>query len=139
MSPEKKSILNSIIATIGPSCNTPERLLKLKNAGVGIFRVNMSHSSLEDLKKFAQIGIEYDLKIGLDTEGAQIRTVLKGIDLFEIKKGDIFRIYDHLFSDNTSKAIALYPEGVISQLDIGGLVRLAFNGASAVIENKTSS
>jgi len=139
MSPEKKSILNSIIATIGPSCNTPERLLKLKNAGVGIFRVNMSHSSLEDLKKFAQIGIEYGLQIGLDTEGAQIRTVLKGIHLLEIKKGDIFRIYDHLFSDNTSKAIALYPEGVISQLDIGCLVRLDFNGASAVIENKTSS
>ena len=85
----EKNISNSIIATIGPSCNTPQKLLELKNAGVGIFRVNMSHSSLDDLKKFTQIGIENDLKIGLDTEGAQIRTVLKGIDLLEIKKGDI--------------------------------------------------
>ena len=81
MSSEEKSILNSIIATIGPSCNTPERLLELKNAGVGIFRVNMSHSSLEDLKKYTQIGFEYGLQIGFETEGAQIRTVLKGIVL----------------------------------------------------------
>ena len=139
MSPEKKSILNSIIATIGPSCNTPERLLKLKNAGVGIFRVNMSHSSLEDLKKFAQIGIDYGLQIGLDTEGAQIRTVLKGMDFFEIKKGDTFRIYDTYVSDDSSKIISLYPEGVQGQLDIGCLIRLDFNGASVVIENKTSS
>ena len=56
----------------------PEKLLELKKAGVEIFRVNMSHSGIKDLKKYAQIGIENNIKIGLDTEGAQIRTVLNG-------------------------------------------------------------
>ena len=99
----------------------------------------MSHSRLEDLKKYAQIGIENDLQIGLDTEGAQIRTVLQGMDLLEIRKDDTFRIYDSFISDNSSKIISLYPEGVIDQLDIGCLIRLDFNGASALIEKKTSS
>ena len=139
MPSEKKITLNSIIATIGPSCNTPEKLLELKKAGAGIFRVNMSHSRLEDLKKYAQIGIENDLQIGLDTEGAQIRTVLQGMDLLEIRKDDTFRIYDSFISDNSSKIISLYPEGVIDQLDIGCLIRLDFNGASVVVEKKTSS
>ena len=139
MSTEKKNIVNSIIATIGPSCNTVERLLELKNAGVGIFRVNMSHSSIEDLKNFMQIGIENDLQIGLDTEGAQIRTALKGIDLMKLTKGDTFLIYDDNVSEDLSNIIALYPRGILDQLEIGSLIRLDFNGASAVVENKTKS
>ena len=63
---KKEIILNSIIATIGPSCNSKKKLLELKKAGVTIFRVNMSHSSIEDLKKYAELGFENDIKIGLE-------------------------------------------------------------------------
>ena len=65
--------LFSIIATIGPSCNKIENLVKLKKAGVSIFRVNMSHSTIEDLKKIGRICLKNNIEIGLDTEGAQIR------------------------------------------------------------------
>ena len=99
----------------------------------------MSHSSLEDLKKFTQIGIEYGLQIGLDTEGAQIRTVLKGMDFFEIKKGDILEFMILLFLMIHQRQFRFILKVSKDQLDIGCLIRLDFNGASAVIENKTSS
>ncbi len=139
MQTENKNKVNSIIATIGPSCNTLDKLLALKNSGVEIFRVNMSHSSIEDLKKYTQIGMENDLRIGLDTEGAQIRTVLKGADLLEIIKGDTFRIYENNISDDLSKMISLYPKGILEQLEIGCLIRLDFNGACAIVENNANT
>ena len=139
MQTENKNKVNSIIATIGPSCNTLDKLLALKNSGVEIFRVNMSHSSIEDLKKYTQIGMENDLRIGLDTEGAQIRTVLKGTDLLEIIKGDTFRIYENKISDDLSKMISLYPEGILEQLEVGCLIRLDFNGACAIVENNANT
>ena len=70
-----------IIATIGPSCESINLLLQMKRSGVDIFRVNMSHSSIEDLIKFAKIGQENNLRIGLDTEGGQIRTFLNDRNL----------------------------------------------------------
>ncbi len=40
--------LAKIIATIGPASDSPEMVERLIRAGVGIFRVNFSHGSLED-------------------------------------------------------------------------------------------
>ncbi len=90
-----------IVATIGPSSSTPERIAALFEAGVDVFRINMSHTShamLADLHKMVRaqeavagrpIGILVDLqgpKIRLGTlpggsrilkEGEQVRFVRK--------------------------------------------------------------
>jgi pyruvate kinase len=39
-----------IIATLGPSSSSPERIAALIEAGVDVFRINMSHTSHEDLR-----------------------------------------------------------------------------------------
>lgn len=45
-----------IVATIGPASNSPEKLRELIKAGVDVFRLNMSHGTLEDhLKTIAKI------------------------------------------------------------------------------------
>ena len=134
-----KNLNSTLIATIGPSCDSLECLLELKKAGVDIFRVNMSHSTIEELKKYSKIGLENNIRIGLDTEGAQIRTNLKGKGNITIKKGDIIEIYDELDSKTNSKAFALYPNGTVSQLVEGCLIRLDFNGASIVVEKKKAT
>ena len=36
-----------IIATVGPACNTYEKLLALVNEGVNVFRLNFSHGTHE--------------------------------------------------------------------------------------------
>jgi pyruvate kinase len=37
-----------IVATIGPSCDTYEKMLELARAGVNVFRLNFSHGKNED-------------------------------------------------------------------------------------------
>src|SRR6478736_5167035 len=37
-----------IVATIGPACDTYEKMLELAKAGVNVFRLNFSHGSQED-------------------------------------------------------------------------------------------
>src|SRR6185295_10907750 len=40
-----------IVATVGPACDTYEKLLELVQAGVNVFRLNFSHGTHEDKKK----------------------------------------------------------------------------------------
>jgi len=40
-----------IVATVGPACDTLEKLLELAKAGVNVFRLNFSHGSYENKKE----------------------------------------------------------------------------------------
>lgn len=96
--------LSSIICTIGPSSNSPEKLLELIRAGMRVVRMNFSHGSHEyhcqtiqaARKAIAmyveQTGLPRTLAIALDTKGPEIRTgkLAGGNDRAEIelKTGD---------------------------------------------------
>ena len=43
-----------IVATVGPACDTYEKLLELVRAGVNVFRLNFSHGSHEDKAKIIE-------------------------------------------------------------------------------------
>src|SRR4249919_715728 len=40
-----------IVATVGPACDSYEKLLELAKAGVNVFRLNFSHGSYENKKE----------------------------------------------------------------------------------------
>ena len=40
-----------ILATLGPSSDSPEMIERLYHAGVDVFRINMSHASHEKMKE----------------------------------------------------------------------------------------
>ena len=44
-----------IIATIGPSCNDKETLQEMVDAGVGTFRINMSHGDIDSKKQLFKL------------------------------------------------------------------------------------
>lgn len=41
--------MTKVIVTLGPSTNTFEKVSMIKSKGVDFVRINMSHSTLEDL------------------------------------------------------------------------------------------
>ncbi len=85
-----------IVATLGPASNTPEMIDRLFMAGVDVFRVNMSHSSHDDLTRY--IGMIRDVEathgrpIGIlaDLQGPKLRIGRFATDDVTIKAGDTF-------------------------------------------------
>lgn len=68
-----------IIATVGPACDTFEKLLELVNAGVNVFRLNFSHGSHEKhaevISNIRKINEEYPFNIAIlaDLQGPKLR------------------------------------------------------------------
>ena len=68
-----------IVATVGPACDTYEKLLSLVKAGVNVFRLNFSHGSHEDkidvIDKIRTIikNEPYNIAILGDLQGPKIR------------------------------------------------------------------
>lgn len=86
-----------IIATLGPSSDTPEMIRKLFEAGADVFRLNMSHLDHKGLKRLhslvRQVEKEVDRPIGIlvDLQGPKLRigAMQEGGALLE--KGASFR------------------------------------------------
>ncbi|HRD58310.1 MAG TPA: pyruvate kinase [Ferruginibacter sp.] len=68
-----------IVATVGPACDTYDKLLELVKAGVNVFRLNFSHGSHEDKKAVIEnirkiIKTEpYNIAILGDLQGPKLR------------------------------------------------------------------
>ena len=64
-----------ILCTLGPSSMNDWVIKRLESLGVSLFRVNLSHTKIDDLPKVIRKIQGYtSVPICLDTEGAQIRT-----------------------------------------------------------------
>lgn len=80
-----------IIATLGPACNTPEKLSQLIDAGARIFRLNFSHGDASSFISIIDMIRQLELKHGVpitilqDLAGPKIRigTLEEGTVSFE--------------------------------------------------------
>ena len=64
-----------IIATLGPSSFFEDVVKKMDLFGVNIFRINLSHTNINEFKKIInKVKNWTDKTIAPDTEGAQLRT-----------------------------------------------------------------
>ncbi len=100
-----------IVATVGPACNTYEKLLALVKAGVDVFRLNFSHGTHEDHLKVMQmvqkINEEHRLHIGTlaDLQGPKLRVGKIKDNALPLKKGDIITIVNDINAEGTKDAI----------------------------------
>jgi len=68
-----------IVATVGPACDTYEKLLELVRAGVNVFRLNFSHGTHEDKAKIIEhirninLTEPYNISILADLQGPKLR------------------------------------------------------------------
>jgi pyruvate kinase len=115
-----------IIVTLGPATNTERDLRKIKDKGVDFVRINLSHSSLDDLEYYIHLSKKVGIPFIIDTEGSQVRTGrLEGGKLY-FKQNDVVRIFAKEISGN-GKKICLKPGYVIEQLEVGDLIHIDFD------------
>ena len=87
-----------IVATLGPASAEPKMLERLFEAGVDVFRINMSHSSHEVAKKLhgavrgAEVAFRRPIGILADLQGPKFRLGdFAGGRVF-VKEGDVFKL-----------------------------------------------
>src|SRR5215510_7858944 len=84
-----------IVATVGPACDTYEKLLQLVQAGVNVFRLNFSHGSHEDkariIEHIRKINKTepYNIAILGDLQGPKLRVGEIENGGLKIEPGDI--------------------------------------------------
>jgi pyruvate kinase len=84
-----------IVATVGPACDTYDKLLQLVKAGVNVFRLNFSHGTHEDKAKIIQMinrmneEEPYNVSILADLQGPKLRVGDLQNGLLEINNADI--------------------------------------------------
>ena len=116
-----------IISTIGPSSKSPTLIKKLYDKGMNVVRINMSHTSIADMKEVIKdikaINKEVASSIGImiDTQGPEIRTANFDEDI-ELTKGDEVL----LVSENLKKKNQIIVDNLshIKGLKVGGKISL---------------
>ncbi|PSK92648.1 pyruvate kinase [Taibaiella chishuiensis] len=84
-----------IIATVGPACDSYEKLLELVHTGVNVFRLNFSHGSHEKhaevIANIRKINAEYPFNIAIlaDLQGPKLRVGDIQDDALLLQKGEV--------------------------------------------------
>ncbi len=87
-----------IIATVGPASCSPERLAELWEAGVDVFRLNMSHGEQADHERVVaairalEERVRRPIAIMADLQGPKLRIDVFGNGAIELKEGATFTL-----------------------------------------------
>lgn len=104
-----------IVATVGPSCDTYEKLLELVKAGVNVFRLNFSHGSHEDkltiIEHIRNINKTepYNISILADLQGPKLRVGEIENNALEVKVGDVLTFTNERCIGTLEKIYVSYP------------------------------
>jgi pyruvate kinase len=105
-----------IVATVGPACNTYEKLLTLVEEGVNVFRLNFSHGNqeqhlqvIEHIKKI-NTTFAFNIAILADLQGPKLRIGEIENNGLELKKGDEFYFTNEKCMGNLEHIYMSYPD-----------------------------
>lgn len=105
-----------IIATVGPACNTYEKLLALVQEGVNVFRLNFSHgtheqhqSVMEHIKNINRT-FPFNIAILADLQGPKLRVGDIQDNALDLKKGDTFFFTNEKCVGTMEQVYISYPD-----------------------------
>lgn len=104
-----------IVATVGPACDTYEKLLELVKCGVNVFRLNFSHGAHDDKKKIIdfirEINIKepYNIAILGDLQGPKLRVGEMENGAIEVVPGDILTFTNEKLVGTKDRIYVSYP------------------------------
>ncbi len=105
-----------IIATVGPSCDTYEKLIELVRAGANVFRLNFSHGSQENKKKIIEHirrinkTEPYNISIIGDLQGPKLRIGEIKADAIDLKFGDVLTFTNEKIVGTKERIYVSYPD-----------------------------
>lgn len=104
-----------IVATVGPACDTYEKLLELVKCGVNVFRLNFSHGNHEDKRKIIENiraitkNEPYNIAILADLQGPKLRVGDLEDGKILLKSGDRFVFTTEKMVGTKDKIYVSYP------------------------------
>lgn len=122
-----------IVATLGPATSSPEMIDALINAGVNIFRLNMSHAPHDWVRtvvasiRAASDARQKHIGILMDTQGPAIRTGDLSVPL-NLKPGQKFTLTVRGERSEEEHSVDVNYENFINDISVGDVVLLD-NGA----------
>ncbi|MCX5829732.1 MAG: sulfate adenylyltransferase [Deltaproteobacteria bacterium] len=115
-----------ILCTLGPSSLNEKAIVMMDELGVDLFRINLSHTDLDELEGIIMYIRQYTSKpICLDTEGAQVRTGLMENGKTFMENNSTVKLVTEQLTGN-AHIIPLKPESVFPQIRPGDLISLDF-------------
>lgn len=123
----------NILVTLGPSSLNRDAIQKMDDYNVYLYRVNLSHTKICDLKEVIENIMEYtDVPICLDSEGAQMRNQNMINECVKFSVGDKVTIhYQDIIGDKSN--ISFTPKYAFFFLKIGDLINVDFNSVKMQI------
>lgn len=118
-----------IVATVGPACDTHEKLLELVKAGVNVFRLNFSHGTHEDkaaiIEHIRNINSTqpFNISILADLQGPKLRVGEIENNYLEVKAGDILTFTNEKCVGTLEKIYVSYPN-LAGDVKVGNLIMI---------------
>jgi len=133
-----------IVATVGPACDSYEKLLELVKAGVNVFRLNFSHGSHEDKAKIIDYIFKinksepYNISILADLQGPKLRVGDLEGGAIEINEGDILTFSNEKVVGTKEKIYVSYPD-LHSDVKVGEKILIDDGKLEVVVKEITKN
>lgn len=125
-----------ILCTLGPATMNDSMLSRLEGLGASLFRINLSHTKVEDLPGIIDfIQSRTSVPVCLDTEGAQVRTGQMADGSVIVGEHDTLVACAKPIAGNIN-AFSFYPEHIVDALNVGDFISIDFNSVLVQVIEK---
>jgi len=126
-------VSTKVICTVGPASLKPRVIRRLEALGVSLFRINLSHTALEEVGPAISFLQEHSaVPICLDSEGAQVRTGTFAAPPTNLRKDTLIQVHRHPVSGDAKK-FNFTPSATIELLEPGDLITMDFHAVVAEV------
>jgi pyruvate kinase len=135
-------VKTKIIATVGPACESHEKLTRLATAGADAFRINLAHGTREGhaavIQRVRAISQELDRPMAIlaDLEGPKIRLGELPDGVVQCNEGDAFEIVAEADPRGPNQLGTTYPK-IVDDVEPGDVILLADGTVSLRVEAKS--